>query len=191
MSPNSPPPKWPMQVNRNQFYGNPAGANGKLDPKWEAANIVYVDIPWKAVLAWDKKVQVKRIRIHRLCAPSLTRILAAIFAAAEKIGAVGPNDPLFYKGYSGRGAQKVIEHWGMHLYGGAFEFRLTRGGTGLSSHSWACAIDWDPERNALGDTTPNFRNCPEVCKAFADEGWEHGMEWDRKDAMHWQAARTA
>lgn len=182
--PSNPSSKWPLQVNRNHFYGNPAGANGKLDPDWEAANIVRVNIPWKAVLAWDTDTVVKTIRIHRLCAKSLQRILDAIWAAAQKFGKQRHGEPF-------AGGQKVIEHWGMHLYGGAFEFRLQRGGNTLSSHSWACAIDWDPERNALGDTTPNFRNCPEVCKAFADEGWEHGMDWKRKDAMHWQAARTA
>lgn len=162
---------WPTQANRNRFYGNPALPSGKLNPAWEAANIVRVNIPWKAVLAWDTDAVVKTIRIHRLCAPSLQRILDAIWAAAGK-------------------RQATIEAWGMHLYGGAFEFRLTRGGTGLSSHSWACAIDWDPERNAMGDQTPNFANCPEVCKAFADEGWTHGMAWKgkNKDAMHWQAA---
>lgn len=172
MTPQTAPPKWPMQVNRNQFYGNPALPNGKLDPKWEAANIVRVNIPWKAVLAWDTKTAVKTIRIHRLCAPSLERILAAIWAAAGK-------------------KQATIEAWGMHLYGGAFEFRLTRGGSSLSSHSWACAIDWDPGRNALGDNTPNFANVPDVLKAFADEGWTWGGAWARKDGMHWQAARTS
>jgi D-alanyl-D-alanine carboxypeptidase len=172
MSPNSPPPKWPLQVNRNQFYGNPALPNGKLNPAWEAANIVRVNIPWKAVLAWDTDAVVKTIRIHRLCAQSLQRILDAIWAAAGK-------------------KQATIEAWGMHLYGGAFEFRLQRGGNTLSSHSWACAIDWDPGRNALGDTTPNFANVPAVLKAFTDEGWIWGGTWSRPDGMHWQAARTA
>ena len=171
---------WPKQGGRNAFYGNPALASGKLDPKWEAANIVRVTVPWRAVLAWDTKTVVKTIRIHRLCAPSLERILAAIWAAAQKFGAQRHGDAL-------AGGQKVIEHWGMHLYGGAFEFRLQRGGNTLSSHSWACAIDWDPGRNALGDNTPNFANVPAVLKAFADEGWTWGGAWARKDGMHWQA----
>lgn len=172
---------WPTQANRNRFYGNPALANGKLNPEWEAANIVRVTIPWKAVLAWDTKVQVKTIRIHRLCAQSLERILAAIWTAAQKLGAQRHGDAI-------TGGQKVIEHWGMHLYGGAFEFRLQRGGSTLSSHSWACAIDWDPARNQLKDPTPNFADIPEVLKAFADEGWTWGGSWARKDGMHWQAA---
>lgn len=172
--PSNPAPKWPTQANRNAFYGDPRGANGRVDPKWEAANIVRVDIPWRAVLAWDTHTVVKTIRCHRLCAESLKRVLAAIWTAAKF-------------------NQATIEKWGMHLYGGAYEFRQVRGGTSLSSHSWGCAIDWDPEGNAMGDQTPNFANCPEVCKAFADEGWTHGMDWKGKgkDAMHWQAARLA
>lgn len=163
---------WPTQANRDQFYGNPRGPGERVSPAWEAANIVRVEIPWRAVLAWDTDTVVRTIRIHRLCADSLRRVLAAIWAASGQ-------------------RQQTIEAWGMHLYGGAYEFRQVRGGTSLSSHSWGCAIDWDPIRNALGDKTPHFATVPEVRKAFADEGWTWGGGWSRPDGMHWQAARTA
>lgn len=163
---------WPKQVDRNTFYGNPRGANGRVDPKWEANNIVRVEFPWECgVLAWDTNTRVKSCRVHRKCADSLKRVFAAIWAA------------------SGRNEAKIRE-WGMHLYGGGFEFRQVRGGSGLSSHSWGCAVDFDPLRNAMGDTTPNFANVPEVIKAFEAEGWECGIHWSRPDAMHFQAART-
>ena len=160
---------WPIQANRNHFYGDPRGANGRVDPKWEASNIVRVEFPWDAVLAWDTHTRVRTARVHRLCAKSLERVLASIWVA------------------SGR-SQETIRKWGMHLYGGAYEFRQVRGGTSLSSHSWGCAIDFDPLRNALGDKTPNFANIPEVLAAFDAEGWTWGGKWSRPDGMHWQAA---
>lgn len=179
MPPNSPPPKWPMQVNRNQFYGNPAGANGKLDPKWEAANLVLVEFPWKAVAAWDVSTPIKRAKVHRLCAESLKRVFAAIWLdAIAEAGSIA-------------GAQRVIEDWGMHLFGGGFNFRPTTGGTALSSHAWGCAVDFDPVRNGWKDSTPNFANVPEVLKAFADEGWVWFGRNKSADGMHWQAARFA
>lgn len=163
---------WPKQVDRNAFYGNPRGANGRVDPKWEANNIVRVEFPWECgVLAWDTNTRVKSCRVHRKCADSLKRVFAAIWVA------------------SGRSEAKIRE-WGMHLYGGGFEFRQVRGGSGLSSHSWGCAVDFDPRRNEQGDVTPNFANIPEVLKAFEAEGWEWGGTWRNPDGMHWQAART-
>lgn len=186
--PSNPAPKWPAQANRNAFYGDPRGANGRVDPNWEAANIVRVDIPWRAVLAWDTDTVVKTIRCHRLCAESLKRVLAAIWAAAFRA-----SQDHGAPGNSTAGAQKVIEAWGMHLYGGAYEFRQVRGGTSLSSHSWGCAIDWDPEGNGLGDSTPEFA-LPErapVRAAFAAEGWTWGGSWSRHDGMHWQAASVS
>jgi len=163
---------WPKQTDRSAFYGIPYTDNFKLDPYWEAANLVRVPFPWRAVLAWDVTTPVKSARMHRLCAPSLVAAFAAIWAAAKQ-------------------DQATIEAWGMHLYGGGFEFRPVRGGKALSSHSWGCAIDFDPARNGYGDTTPNFANVPAVLDAFAAEGWTWGGPWRPKaDGMHFQAARV-
>lgn len=169
--PNTSAPKWPTQANRNAFYGDPRGANGRVDQKWETANITRVEFPWDcAVLAWDVNTRVKSCRVHRLCAESLKRVLDAIWIA------------------SGRSEAKIRE-WGMHLYGGGYEFRPSRGGTKLSSHAWGCAIDFDPARNAFKDTTPNFANIPQVVDAFRAEGWTWGGPWrPNADGMHFQAA---
>lgn len=170
--PTNPATTWPMQANRDHFYGNPRGANGRVSQEWERANITRVEFPWDAVLAWDPHTRIRAARVHRLCAASLDRIFKAIWAAA---------------GHS----QAKIEEWGMHLYGGAFEFRPVRGGTQLSSHSWGCAIDFDPIRNAFGDHTPHLATVPAVLDAFAAEGWTWGGHWSKPDGMHFQAARVA
>ncbi len=159
---------WPHQSLVDSFYGNPRGKDDQPSPAWESANIVKVKAPWPLVTAWDN-APVSGIRIHTKCASSLSSILSAIWVAA------------------GKDVQKVSE-WGMHLYGGGYNFRLMRGKTRLSMHSWGCAVDFDPSRNGFGDATPNFANYPQVLQAFADEGWTWGGPWSTPDGMHWQAA---
>ena len=81
----------------------------------------------------------------------------------------------------------------MHLCGGAFNFRLKRGGNSLSIHSWGAAIDLDPERNALGRRYRAGAGMMPmaVVEIFAAEGWVWGGPWSRPDAMHFQAAVIA
>lgn len=160
---------FPHQSNVIAFYGDPRGRNGQPSKKWEAENLVLVGTPWRMVAAWDTKAVIRGVRIHRGCADSLARVFKAIWVAAGK-------------------DQATIEKWGMHLLGGGYNFRLMRGSNQLSMHSWGCAVDFDPARNGLGDSTPNFANIPQVLKAFADEGWTWGGRWARPDGMHWQAA---
>jgi hypothetical protein len=160
------PNQWPNQANRDSYYGNPRGRDGKASPTWEANNIVKIIPPFKMTFLGK---QIKGIRVHKKCAVSLSRVLEAIWIA------------------SGR-SQSVIDSWGVSIYGGAYNYRLTRGGNTLSSHSWGCAIDLDPERNGFGDSTPNFAKVPQVLQAFAAEGWTWGGNWSKADGMHWQAA---
>lgn len=163
-------PTWPLQKDCNKFYGNPRGANGGASAAWEAANLTNVKPPFTMRYAGTP---IKTIRVHKKCAESLLRVLNALWVAAGK-------------------KQSVIDEWGVSTYGGAYNFRLMRGGSNLSMHSWGCAIDLDPARNGLGDSTPRFANYPQVIKAFSDEGWEWGGSWSAggRDGMHWQAAWT-
>lgn len=157
---------WPLQRDCANFYGDPRGANGKASAKWESANLVLVACPW--VLRYDGK-PVKGIRIHRECAESLKRVLDAIWQRVGK-------------------SQAEIDRIGMSVYGGSYNFRAMRGGKSLSMHSYGCAIDFDPARNALGDKTPAMDR--RVIEEFEREGWEWGGHWTRADGMHFQAART-
>jgi hypothetical protein len=161
-------PTWPHQSEVDAFYGNPRGINGGPSAAWEQQHLVLVEAPWPLVTSWDG-ASVRGIRIHRNCADSLRNVLDAIWQAADR-------------------NVDTIRDWGMHLYGGAYTFRLMRGGNRLSMHSWGCAIDFDPARNGFGDTTPHFADCAAVLAAFADEGWTWGGSWTCPDGMHWQAA---
>lgn len=160
---------WPLQKNCDAYYGNPRGKNGQPSAAWEAANLVYVSAPWR--LTYDGRPT--RLRVHKKVADSLKRVLAEIWE------------------WAGR-KQSVIDECGMSVTGGGYNFRLKRGGSSLSMHSWGCALDFDPANNGMGDTTPKLARYPAVLAAFAREGWEWGGDWSGKscDGMHWQAAWT-
>jgi hypothetical protein len=155
----------------NRFYGNPdSDRNGIPDRAWEDANLMAITPPYRMVLAWDAKTPVKTIRVHKRCAESLTRVLAAIA--------------------SHYGSQTALEKARMHLYGGCYNFRLMRGGSSLSIHSWGAAIDLDPERNAFGRKYSERQGMMpmDVVHLFKAEGWTWGGTWSKGDAMHFQAA---
>ena len=126
---------WPKQSECNQFYGDPR-KDGFIN------NLVGVRFPWQCFTSWDGKVY-KFVQVHQSCAESLRRILAEIWTAAEQ-------------------SQEKIHEWGMDICGGGYNFRVIRGGTSLSMHSYGCAVDFDPARNALGDPTPHFEGCNAV-----------------------------
>lgn len=160
---------WPSQsevLSNRSVYGDPRGKDRtRMSPAWEAANITSIAPPFRMTYAGTP---IKRIRVHRHCAASLGRVLQNLSDAAG-------------------GKQATLDHWGVSIFGGVVMYRLMRGGDRLSIHSYAAAIDLDPARNGLGDSTPRFANFPEVLKAFAKEEWMWGGEWSRADGMHWQA----
>lgn len=160
-------PAWPLQTDRDAFYGNPRSRDvTKASAKWESENLVLISVPF--VMRFDGR-PIRGVRIHKRCADSLTRVLDEIWVNAGR-------------------TQTAIDTWGVSQFGGSYNYRLVRGGTSLSSHSWGCAIDLDPARNGLGDATPNFANIPEVLEPFFNQGWTWGGNWSRPDGMHWQAA---
>lgn len=167
---------WPLQKDCDVYYGNPRGVNGAPNAQWERSNLTTIVPPFQITYAGQP---VHTIRIHRNCAASLLRALGKIWDAA---------------GHD----QKKIDQWGVSIFGGSYNFRLMRGLNTLSMHSYGCALDLDPARNGLHDRTPHFTpDCPTV-KAFKEEGWTWGGDWDgdgqtsnepRCDGMHFQAAR--
>lgn len=165
-------PKWPHQTAVPAFYGQnlrvSRGVAGP-DPAWEKANLVLVPLPWRGVASWDRSLPIKGLRVHKACAESLARVLAAIWEAFGK-------------------SQKEIDAAGMNLIGGGYNWRQMRGISRLSMHAYGCAVDFDPDRNGLGDPTPAMDS--RVVKAFEDEGWTWGGRWSprNRDGMHFQAA---
>lgn len=134
--------------------------------------LVTIDVPFPLRIAWDKKTSVKRITCHKVI--------------AEPIKAVF-NDLLATYGYD------KIKELGIDLYAGCFNFRQMRGGSSYSVHSWGLAIDLDPERNQLKETSRTARFARPEYKPMIDIFYKHGFVSLGKeknfDWMHFQWER--
>lgn len=159
---------WPKQSECDVFYGNPRGRNGQPSGKWESENLVPVVPPYQMFYAGKP---IKSFRVHRKCAPAVLTALKVI------------NDNF-------KGDKKLLTASGANIFGGSYNFRLKRNGNTLSMHSYGCAIDFDPARNQMGDTTPFLAKYPFIVKAFEDQGAVWGGRWAGAscDGMHFQFA---
>lgn len=158
------------------IYGDPRNRNNVSLPsvKWEAENLTRIVPPYRMTYAGTP---IKSIRIHKACADNFSNLFELLKDTAN-------ND------------QKTLDHWGVSIFGGSYVYRLMRGLNTLSMHSFGCAVDIDPARNGLGDSTPRFAEFPEVVATFRKSGLCWGFDWDgdgtsknqkRFDAMHLQA----
>lgn len=145
------------------FYGDPRGPHG-VNETWYSNNVVRVIPPWKMFYAGKP---IASIAFHKKCAPALK-------AALDEIWNVCGKD------------QAAIAKVGLQEYGGSFAYRLIRGSSAISNHSFAIAIDLAPSGNALGVTKgkmPMF-----AVKAFDNQGFRWGGRYSgRKDWMHFEA----
>lgn len=145
------------------FYGDPRGPDG-VNQTWYAANMTRVTPPFRMTYAGKA---IKTIAIHKKCAASLK-------AALDEIWSECLHD------------QATVEKYSLHEFGGSFNYRLIRGRSALSNHSFGIAIDIAPTGNALGVTKgkmPAF-----AVAAFKRQGWKWGGDYaGRKDWMHFEA----
>lgn len=126
-------------------------------------------LPYKMRIAWDLDESIGAMQCHKLVAPNFT----AVF-----------NDLLSHYGYD------KIKELGIDLYGGCFNFRKMRGGSAWSTHSWGIAIDLDPARNTLKETSKTARFARPEYKPMIDAFYAHGFEGlgpeKNYDWMHFQ-----
>ena len=127
-------------------YGKPT-QDGK-------AYLVSIALPFPMRLAWDKNTKVTKMRCHKLIAQKLSNALLEILQVY--------------------GLPKIQE-LGIDLFGGCFNFRAMRGGSDYSRHSWAVAIDLDPERNQLKETSKTARFARPEYKPMIDIFYKHGF----------------
>lgn len=165
---------WPLQSECPKFYGDPdANDDFRCDEAWQRENLTKIAVPWKIYTSWPPVKQMSGLWMHKKVAASHATILQIIwdFYHRDQIG---------------------LEAGRMHLSGGAFNFRLMRGGALLSMHSYGIAVDWDPERNPLGKAWDPIRGVPRiVIDAYKSEGWTWGGDWHKRpDPQHFQAARV-
>ena len=134
--------------------------------------LVWIDLPYPMYLNWQSKTYVRRIQCHKLVADSLK----AIF-----------EDILCHYGLD------EVKRLQLDDYGGCFNYRAMRGGTSLSVHSWGCAIDLDPDRNLLHETSKTARFARPEYKPIIDIFYKHGwvsLGRERNfDWMHFEIAK--
>jgi hypothetical protein len=131
-----------------------------------------LDLPYPMRIAWEPHVSIRRITIHEKCAASAARVLERTRAHY--------------------GVENIRE-LGLDLFGGCFNNRPMRGGTALSMHAYACAIDFDPARNLLKWNGRKARlaqpDAARFWEFWEEEGWVSLGRTRDFDWMHVQAAR--
>lgn len=129
-------------------------------------------LPYPMVLSWDKKVSVNSISCHKLVKDNLNIVFNSILTT------YGIDE---------------IKRLGINIYGGCFSYRKMRNGTDWSRHSWGVAIDLDPDRNSLKQTSKTAQFAKPEYKAMIDIFYKNGfLSLGREkdyDWMHFEIAK--
>ncbi len=128
-----------------------------------------INLPYPMRLAWDTKTSINKMRCHRLIAQNFQNVF---------------KDLLTHYGLA------ELQRLGIDLFGGCFAFRKMRGGNDYSRHSWGIAIDLDPVRNQLKQTSKTAQFAKPAYKPMIDIFYKHGFVGLGKeknyDWMHFQ-----
>lgn len=134
-----------------------------------AGYLTVIKLPYPMRLAWDLDTTVTRMSCHKDVADNFI----AVF-----------NDLLYTYGL------EEIQRLGIDLFGGCFNYRKMRGGNSWSTHSWGIAIDLDPARNLLRETSRTARFARPEYKKMIDIFYKNGFESlgveKNMDWMHFQ-----
>lgn len=116
--------------------------------------LVTINLPYPMRLAWDTKTSINKMRCHRLIATNFQNVF---------------KDLLTHYGLA------ELQRLGIDLFGGCFAFRKMRGGNDYSRHSWGIAIDLDPVRNQLKQTSKTAQFAKPAYKPMIDIFYKHGF----------------
>jgi len=132
---------------------------------WEDKILITKKLPHGIPYAGDPKITITKIRTHFL-------LIDEFIDAIEECLDLGvPPDRL--------------------VYGGIYSYRLKRGMSKISTHTFGIAIDIDPARNPLGKQWAGCKSDmmhPLIIKNFEKRGFVWGGRWKRPDPMHFQFA---
>jgi hypothetical protein len=157
---------WPPAPNGlhaiTQTFGNIwdyASDDGTPDPKWEADFMSRANFRFPIPLDWDPSKSATGARCHKLIAPLLEAVFADLVA---------------------KGLRKSVK-----TYGGCYNWRMKRGASKPSTHSWGIAIDLNARTNGMGSAGDMD---PALVALFESYGFAWGGRWSgaNKDPMHFQ-----
>lgn len=128
-------------------------------------------LPFPMRIAWDTKVTVSKIQVHKLVAPKLQAALQEIL---DTYGL------------------PEIQRLGIDLFGGCYNYRKMRGGSDWSRHAWGIAIDLDPARNPLKASSKTAQFAKPAYKKMIEIFYKHGFKGlgpeKNYDWMHFEIA---
>ena len=122
--------------------------------KTGAGYLTTINLPYPMFLNWNTSEKINSFQCHKLIKEPLLNVFKDILAhyGLEKIKELQLDD-----------------------FGGCFNYRPMRGGTSLSRHSWGIAIDLDPDRNLLKETSKTARFARPEYKPMIDIFYKHGF----------------
>ncbi|MGO8738060.1 M15 family metallopeptidase [Rhodoblastus sp.] len=165
---------WPLErvADLNAFYGDPRGSDGSVGVEWYHENMDIWSPPYPMFYSDGKHTPLHHLSVHKKC--------LVVFDAAFK-------DVLETLGHD------YIVEKRLNISGGSFCYRLERGGSRLSVHSWGCAIDMDPQHNPFPHHWVANRGFIDM--KFVGIMQRHGFDWRGDlehhdiDPMHFQLCR--
>jgi len=131
--------------------------------------LVQIELPYPVFLNWATSTYITHFSCHHLIATNLVAVFNGIL--------------------SEYGIDRIKELQ-LDDFGGCFNYRNSRNGSNLSLHAWGLAIDLDPDRNLLHETSKTARFARPEYKPMIDIFYDHkfvslGKE-KNYDWMHFQ-----